>query len=132
MSSQDPFPPLWRALGLSVAIGYAGLGSYAAFVPIQCATTYTLRSPVCSVRNDHFVKRTMAWIGARDISIAVALFAFYYQDKPREMGTLILSGVVLTTVDGITIWNARRDLLAASVLAGGAVWAWIGYDLVGL
>lgn len=132
MASQEHFPPLWRALGLSVAIGYAGLGAYAALVPIKCADQHHLRSPTSTVDLDKYTKRTMAWIGIRDVSIAAALFAFYYQDKPREMGTVILSGIALTTVDGITVWNARKDAYGASVLAGGFVWAWIGYQLVGL
>ena len=96
MATRDHFPPLWRALGLSVAIGYVGLGSYAALVPIACADQHHLRSPTSTPDSDKYTKRTMAWIGVRDVSIAAALFAFYAQDKAKEMGIVILSGVLLT------------------------------------
>lgn len=74
----------------------------------------------------------MVWIGARDLSIAAALFAFYYEDKPREMGTLILSGMILCVVDTITLWNFRRDRFAAFTGVGAAFWGWIGWNLIGL
>ena len=78
--SQDAFPNVWRALGLSVAAGYDGLGSFAAFMPITCATTHGLRPKNNSSEGDKYVKDAMVWVGVRDISIGVALIGLYLQE----------------------------------------------------
>ncbi len=130
--TQEAFPPLWRALGLSVIVGYAGLGSMIILSPIKTATMSGLRSPNSNSENDKYVTTTCAWIGARDLSIAVALATFYYQDKPQEMGTLILSGMILCVTDGYFILRHRQDALAAVMGAGIASWGWIGWNLLQL
>ena len=130
--SQDAFPNLWRVLGLSVAAGYAGLGSYGAFVPIQCATTYGLRPPNNDPEADKYLSRLMLWVGARDISIAAAISAFYYQENPRAMGTTILAGMLLCTVDTVTIFQAKGPALGIPIGAGAALWGWIGWNLLKL
>lgn len=129
---QDSFPPLWRALGLSVAIGYAGLGSYAAFMPITSATDLGIRRKDSAPESDKGVRQAMLWIGARDISIATALASFYYQDKPREMGTVILSGMILCTVDCVSVYQFRGDLFSVFMGLGALGWGWIGWNLIQL
>ena len=89
--SQEAFPNIWRVLGLSVAAGYTGLGTLGILMPVKLAENHGLM-PKSGVDAEKFATTGMTWISVRDLSIGAALFAFYYQDKPREMGTLILSG----------------------------------------
>jgi hypothetical protein len=89
--SQGAFPNTWRVLGLSVAAGYAGLGAMGLLMPVKMAENHGLM-PKSGVDAENFATTAMTWISVRDLSIGAALFAFYYQEKPREMGTLILSG----------------------------------------
>lgn len=92
---QEAFPSTWRVLGLSVAASYVGLGALGLLMPVKMAENHGLL-PKSDADAEKFAGLAMAWISVRDISIGTALFAFYYQEKPREMGTLILSGEVLS------------------------------------
>jgi hypothetical protein len=89
--SQEAFPNTWRVLGLSVAAGYVGLGTMGLLIPVKMAENHGLL-PKGGPDAEKFATTAMVWISVRDISIGAALLAFYYQDKPREMGTVILSG----------------------------------------
>jgi hypothetical protein len=89
--SQEAFPNTWRVLGLSVAAGYVGLGTMGLLIPVTMARNHGLL-PNGGPDAENFATRAMTWISVRDISIGAALLAFYYQEKPREMGTVILSG----------------------------------------
>ena len=131
MDATAQFPNIWRTLGLSVASGYAILGSGAMFAPVQAATAFGLM-PKDDPEAHKFAPTVMAWIGGRDISIAAALFALYYQGKPVEMGTVILAGMILCTIDCITVYRHRRDALAVFLAAGAVCWGWIGWNLVKL
>ena len=131
-SSQDRFPNVWRALGLSVAAGYASLGSYAAFMPITCAAAHGLRPINNTLEGDKHLGDAMVWIGARDISMAAALFALYYQERPREMGIVILSGMIFCITDSVYVFQARRDLYSGMISAGAAFGGWKGWNLLKL
>ena len=89
--SQKAFPNTWRVLGLSVAAGYVGLGAMGLLIPVTVARNHGLM-PHGGPNAESFAARAMTWISVRDMSIGAALLAFYYQEKPREMGTVILSG----------------------------------------
>ena len=43
--------------------------------------------------------------GARDLSIAAALWALAYADKWREFGTVVVAGTALCVADGVAIWR---------------------------
>ena len=131
-TSQDAFPNIWRVLGLSVAAGYAGLGSFAIFMPIPAATEHGLRQEPATTESDKFVKKAMAWIGVRDLAFGAAITAFYYQEKPREMGTVILSGMILCAADVILVYQHRQDYYAFMLAAGAAFWGWVGWSLLQL
>ena len=78
-------------------------------------------------------KNAMYWIGARDLSIATALFAFHYQDKPVEMGTLILSGTVFFVVDSVLVYRYRKgDAFSIAIAVGAMSWVGIGWKLLQL
>ena len=127
--SQDAYPPLCRVLGLSVAAGYTSLGSYAAFAPVSSAKVFGLRAPESTPATEERMSAALAWIGARDISIAVALLALDYQRNPKAMGTLILSSMILCLTDSYFIVKARRDWVGWSVLLGAGYWGWVGWRL---
>ena len=130
-TSQESFPNIWRVLGLGVAAGYAGLGSYAMFMPITSATEHGLR-PKADPESDKFVKNAMAWIGVRDMSIAAALLTFYYQGKPAEMGVVIMSGMIMCAADVVLVYRHRQDFYPFMLAAGSAFWGWIGWNLLQL
>ena len=129
--SQEAFPNIWRVLGLSVAAGYAGLGLMGMLIPVKMADTYGLR-PKQDPEADKFATTVMTWISVRDLSIGAALFTFYYQSKPQEMGTLILSGMILCAADCILVYRYRQDMIAHSLPIGAAIWGWIGWNLIQL
>lgn len=129
--SQEAFPNTWRVLGLSVAASYAGLGTLPLIMPITMAREFGLL-PKASPDAETFATRAMAWIGVRDLSVAAALFTFYYQEKPREMGTVILSGMILCAGDCLLVYSRRQDFLAYGLVAGASVWGWIGWNLTQL
>ena len=131
-ASHDAFPPIWRALGVSVAIGYAGLGSFAVFMPITTATEHGLRPQPSSPQSDKYAANAARWIGVRDIAIAVALGAFYYQEKPREMGTVILSGMIICAADCWLVYQHRQDYYPLLLVAGASYWGWVGWKLLEL
>ena len=130
--SQEAFPPLWRALGLSVAAGYAGLGYFAILMPITTATEHGLRLRPGTPESDKYACKAARWIGVRDVAIAVALGAFYYQEKPREMGTVILSGMIICTADVVLVYQHRQDFYPVLLAAGALYWGWVGWKLLGL
>lgn len=107
-------PSTWNTLGLGVATCYATLGLSAALVPHRTAALLGFRVSGGPAGNpdgyDDNVPGMMAFIGARDLSIAAALFAFGGDGGGnREMGTLILSTMILCTVDVCVAWrNGKR------------------------
>lgn len=130
-SSPVAFTNTWRVLGLSVAAGYGLLGSMGILAPLAAATSLGLRQKP-SPETDEVLRNSMFLLGVRDVSIGAALFAFYYQDKPRAMGTAILSGMILCVGDVWLVWKLRNDLFAGLLGIGASIWMWIGYELVNL
>lgn len=143
-------PSTWRLLGLSVAAGYIGLGTFALTTPILAAKALGVYPPPPSIstsstaksssitetssskEHDERVSASMSLLAARDFSIGVALFAFDYQDKPHAMGTLILSGMVLCAADVFYVFRLRGWEWGALLGLGAASWCAIGVGLVGL
>ncbi|EXJ82034.1 hypothetical protein A1O1_08102 [Capronia coronata CBS 617.96] len=76
------------------------------------------------------VSTSMLLLGARDLSIGIALAWLDYQENPRTMGSVILSGLVLCVVDIYEIWRLRGPGWASIFAAGAGVWIGIGFGLV--
>jgi hypothetical protein len=105
-------PSTWQALGLSVAASYASLGMFAIVLPHRAAYEFFgLSEPVTPAtpkRNDgSTITLLMRLLGARDISIALALSALGYTGRWRELGTVILAGSILCAADCVAIWRAK-------------------------
>jgi hypothetical protein len=119
-------PSTWRVLGLSVAAGYAGFGVIATFFPQRAAAEFfgistisDKKEPVASQKAiapppqdvEQAVSVLAPLLGARDLTIAAALFAYHFQGKTREMGTLVLAGNILCAADVFVVWKTRGPAL---------------------
>lgn len=126
----NPFPTYWRAMGLSVAISFAGLGSTAIFAPKYSTELFGMKST--TAESAAVGANSMFLLGVRDISFAAALGAFYYQENPHAMGTVIMSSTILSVADCVWTYKLRRDAVGPLLGAGVAIWAYIGYGLLNL
>ncbi|OAP60822.1 hypothetical protein AYL99_05824 [Fonsecaea erecta] len=148
----DLSPSTWRVLGLSVAATYIGLGTFAITCPVLAGQGFGLypRAPAPGTNAnptkssttppahanadvaDHAaaVTTSMALLGARDLSIGLALAKFGADGQLREMGTVILAGMVLCVVDVYQIWRLRGPGWGAAFAAGAGIWVGIGAGLV--
>ncbi|EXJ77457.1 hypothetical protein A1O3_09683 [Capronia epimyces CBS 606.96] len=81
-------------------------------------------------RHASAVLTSMRLLGARDLSIGIALAWLDYQEKPQAVGTVILSGLVLCVVDVYEIWRLRGWQWAAVFAAGAGLWMSVGYGLM--
>ncbi|KAJ9608014.1 hypothetical protein H2200_008093 [Cladophialophora chaetospira] len=144
----------WRILGLGVAGTYIGLGTFALTAPTKAAQTFgiypkapTPGSNAAPTRSstkppahanadiaEHAsaVETSMLLLGARDLSIGIALGKFAYDGQLREAGTLLLSGVVIVVVDVYEIFRLRGSGWGTAFAVGAGVWLGIGAGLVQL
>lgn len=133
-------PSTWRLLGLSVATGYIGLGTFALTTPVLAgkamgvypAASNSTSSAVISEQHHQQACASMGLLAARDFSIGLALFAFDYQNAPHAMGTLILSGMVLCAADVYYVFRLRGWEWGSLLGLGAASWCAIGIGLIGM
>ena len=130
-------PSTWRTLGLTVGIGYTLLGTFGVTQSTLVAKLFNLHpEPVTSITTEdgrsavkqvaahaESISTSMVLLGARDLSIGVALFAFYNKQDAKAMGTLIMSGAILCAVDVIYIWKSRGWEWGCAFAAGAVSWA---------
>jgi hypothetical protein len=112
----------WKFLGLSVAAGYATLGTWGLVAPRHGAETFFSPRP-SSPESLHAgdIERYMRLLGARDLSMAAAMAWFAHSDDWRAMGQMILTGMFLCGADA---W-------AATQAKGIARWV-LGHPRLGL
>lgn len=123
-----PSQQTWRVLGLAVATGYAGLGTFASLFPLQAADLYwAIRSSSSSTAKTAMDKHTrssistsptaadvallMRLLGARDLSIALAMALLAREGQWRAVGIVDLAGVLLYAADVGAIWDRRGPVL---------------------
>lgn len=135
-------PSTWRVLGLSVAATYISLGTFAITAPVLAAKCFGIypdaTSPpstekvVTTDKDSHAkaVTTSMLLLGARDLSIGLALAIFGYQGNLMATGTLILCGMPLCVVDVAEIWRLRGPRWGSAFAAGASIWLLVGYGLV--
>jgi len=99
----DLQPSTWRLLGLGVAAGYAALGAFAILVPAQAAKGLLAIEPKKSAEADEAVSLVFPLLGARDVSIAAALFVLHHAKWDRAMGVLIVTGTILCAADTVAV-----------------------------
>jgi Domain of unknown function (DUF4267) len=127
-----PLTQTYRLLGLSVAATYIGLGSLSILnrplaTRIFCGD---LAAEAAEKHGDMSAHTLIPALSARDLSIGIALGAFYYYDMPRAQAILILSGLWLCAVDLDLIYRAQGSKAAAVTAGGVGIWAWIGWELL--
>jgi len=148
MVQLSPSPSTWRLLGLSVAMGYAFLGTFEMVQPAKAAKAFfgieaeqqqqPLREEKDMVKKGRslshdsstVVSLLMPLIGARDISIAAAIVGLHLAGRPVEMGWVIVSGTFLCVTDAIVVWQRADPRMAAFMTAGLIQWTVIGIGLL--
>lgn len=79
--------------------------------------------------------RTNPWVlltGARNLSFGVGLLAFRAQGDIRAMGTLLMTGLIVSLSDAYATWYTGRRDMGRSHLYGSAVCAGMGAYLLSL
>lgn len=101
-------PSTWKLLGLSVAAGYATLGSWMLLAPRNAAERFFAPKP-SSAESLHSgdLERYVPMLGARDLSMALAMGWYAYEKNWRAMGQMILAGMLLCGADAWATWNAK-------------------------
>lgn len=102
-------PTTWNTLGLGIATAATSLGLAAMLLPHQTSGMLGFRA-LGGAGGKSDVSGMMGFIGARDLSIAAALFIFGRDGSNREMGTLMLSSLFFCFVDVYIVWNNGRRL----------------------
>jgi len=133
---------------LSVGAGYTFLGTCAIMNPTFVSEVFNLhpkpstfkptaaeKGPLSSTTagikaHADATSTSMILLGARDLSIGLALLTFYYNEDSKAMGTLILSGMVLCATDVIWIWRLRGWKYGMTFATGASSWAVIGLGLL--
>lgn len=137
-------PSTWRTLGLAVGISYTFLGAFDITQPTLAAKLFNLHpEPITSITAEdgrsavkhvaahaESISTSMILLGARDLSIGVALLTFYNKQNAEAMGTLIMSGMILCAVDVVYIWRLRGWEWGCAFAAGAASWGVIGMGLL--
>jgi hypothetical protein len=134
----DLSPSTWRALGLGVATTYLSLGTYALTLPFSAANVFGLypSSPAggpkaegISTTRVSAIDTAMRLLGARDLSIGLAIGVLSYEGRLREAGVVVLSGVVLCVVDVMEIVRLRGMRIGMGFAVGAGIWMGLGVGL---
>jgi hypothetical protein len=126
-------PPTWRYLGLGLTTTYFALGLLSLARPLAAASSLGVypKTPEGHAIN----RKSMVFLGIRDIAVASSVFWFYIEGKSREMGVLISSWLL---VCGTDTWVAmeglggRRDKGVWVLVAGAVVTGVVGAGLLGV
>lgn len=98
----------WKLLGLSVAAGYATLGTWSLVAPRHAAETFFAPKP-SSAESLHAgdTERYMIMIGARDLSSAAAMAWYANEGNWKAFGQLVLAGMGLCAADAWAAGDAK-------------------------
>ncbi|KAH8881659.1 hypothetical protein GQ53DRAFT_832161 [Thozetella sp. PMI_491] len=96
-------PSTWRLLGLSVGMGYVFFGTFEIVYPAKAGKEILDIPKKPSPEASEMVSLLAPLMGARDLSIAAAIFTFYAFGQGREMGVVIVAGTVLCVADAVAI-----------------------------
>ncbi|KAH8682728.1 hypothetical protein BX600DRAFT_506291 [Xylariales sp. PMI_506] len=142
-------PSLWRALGLGVAVGYAGLGFYQVMDPGRAAVEFydiphrraapavpvgsdddsATAAAAAAARHRAEVTTLVRLLGARDLSFAAVILGFAYGEKYKEAGSVILGGMILCAADVVAVWRAKGTASGLVIAVGAGIWGLIGSRL---
>lgn len=97
-------PATWRVLGLSVAATYTGIGLYEMLMPRKASRNFMDIPKKKTPESEETAGQLWPLIGARDLSMAAAMYTFYFTGQDRELGVVILSGNFFCVVDTVALW----------------------------
>lgn len=102
-------PNTWNQLGLGVATSWVGLGLLSIFRPAQVAETFGFSaSPSVAAQSDTTILGLL--IGSRDLAIAATLLSLGRSGRNHEMGTVIISTLIISGVDIFLVWKKKKYL----------------------
>jgi hypothetical protein len=119
----------WRHVGLGLTTTVFALGALALVSPTAAGSSLGV---VPTTPEGHEInKKSMIFLGIRDVAVASTLFWFHYEGKTREMGALLSSWVLVCVAD---TWVATKgpngwDKGIGTLCVGAAVTAFIGSGL---
>ncbi|CAM1505969.1 Fc.00g116060.m01.CDS01 [Cosmosporella sp. VM-42] len=108
-----------------VTLGLFGIFQFSRFAEIFGVSS----SP--SDRNKDSETGVALLLGSRDLTFATALFALGRTGKNDEMGTVILSSMIICAADVYLMWKRRRYAEMIVFGVGASIWAVIGSGLKG-
>lgn len=139
----------WRHLGLGVGLSYIALGTYYSLEPGRAAELFGLapkhrtrvaeKPPPTEVlkaieaaegAHEEANRHWMYLIGARDISMGLAICQFYLLKDAKAMSVVILSGMVICAVDVFEIWMLKGSREGLTLATGAAIWGVVGLNLM--
>ena len=103
-------PSTWNHLGHAVATSWAGLGLLSILSPYRTAGLFCFHDSLSGDgRGD--IPHAMSLVGARDLTLALAMFSLARAGRNRELGTLILSTLVICGADMYVVWKRRNKVM---------------------
>lgn len=135
-------PSTWNQLGFGVATLWVGLGLLSIFQSSRVAQTFGIHTAGPDATNLGLL------ISSRDLAIAATLFALGRSGSNNEMGTVILSTLIVAAADVVVVWRERKypeygyrgfELIflvltfhrVTLFAVGSSFWAFVGLGLVG-
>lgn len=105
-------PSTWNTLGLGVAGTWFALGLVGVLQPARTAEIFGISSGhPCGTAEESAAaaRQGMALLlGSRDFTIGAALLALGASKRHDEMGTVILSTMIICAADIYLVWKAKR------------------------
>lgn len=120
----------WRLVGLGHTATVFALGTWCLVAPVSAAKPLGVDA---TIQDAHEVnQKGMTFLGVRDVAVASTLFWFGFNGKPKEMGVLMSSWVLVCVVD---TWVAAKgpngwDKGIGTLCVGAAFTAFVAAGLV--
>ncbi|KAH6644860.1 hypothetical protein C7974DRAFT_371909 [Boeremia exigua] len=121
-------PSTWRHVGLGLTTAVFALGTLALISPTTAAGALGVE-PTTPEGHD-INRKSMVFLGIRDVAAASTLLWFYAEGKTREMGVLLSSWVLVCVVDTWVAAEGRRGWEGVGgLVVAAAVMAFVGLGL---
>ncbi|KAL1792949.1 hypothetical protein ACET3X_009456 [Alternaria dauci] len=126
--------PTWRTLGLSLTTTFLFLGTLSLARPLTASSALGVYP---SSPDGHAInKKSMAFLGIRDVAVASSLFWFYAKGQTSEMGVVMTSWVLVCVTDTYIALEGLKEKEdnggIVALVIGAAVTAVTGLGLMGL
>lgn len=122
-------PSTWRYLGLGLSTVVFCLGALAIGAPSTAGTA--LGATPTTKEGQAVNRKSMVFLGVRNIAVSVPLFWFYRERKLKEVGVLLASWTLVCLADiAVAIQGLQAgDSSVWTLWAGAAFCAFVGFGL---